>query len=116
LPIGAAGLQLLLEIKIGRLHRVLVDSGASLSATEPGVGSSEISTTQTAARGITGTKLKTIGAQEITYKVGRKRFTHEFLIAPLDMEYSGILGADVLRHLEARVDLRTSTLVLSRTC
>jgi hypothetical protein len=36
------------------------------------------------------------------------------LIAPLDTEYSGVLGVDVLRHMEASVDLRTSTLVLGR--
>jgi hypothetical protein len=41
-------------------------------------------------------------------------FTQEFLIVPLDAEYSGILGFDVLRHTEANVDLRTSTLVLGR--
>ena len=31
------------------------------------------------------------------------------------MEYSGILGVDVLRRMQARVDLRTSTLVLKRS-
>jgi hypothetical protein len=72
---------------------------------KPRVGNSEILTTQTATRGITGNKLKTIGAQEITFKVGKKRFTHEFFISPLDTEYSGILGVDVLRQMEARVDL-----------
>jgi len=31
-----------------------------------------------------------------------------------DVEYSGILGVDFLKIMEAKVDLRTSTLVLGR--
>jgi hypothetical protein len=33
----------------------------------------------------------------ITFKVGKNMFAHNFLIAPLDTEYSGVLGVDVLR-------------------
>jgi hypothetical protein len=47
--------------------------------------------------------------------VGSKTFNHKFLIAQLDVEYSGVLGVDILGRMEAKVDLRTSTLVLSRT-
>jgi hypothetical protein len=36
------------------------------------------------------------------------------LTTSLDTEYSGIIGVDVLRHMEARVDLRTSTLLIGR--
>jgi len=82
---------------------------------KPGISSSELQHTQTAAKGITGNKLKTTGTQFITFRVGSKTFSHEFLIAPLDVEYSGILGVDILKRMEAKVDLRTSTLVLGRT-
>jgi hypothetical protein len=41
----------------------------------------------------------------ITFNVGKIMFTHEFLIAPLDAEYSGVLGVDVIRRMEASVDL-----------
>jgi hypothetical protein len=68
-----------------------------------------------AAQGITGNKLKTNITQVITFQVGRKTFKHKFLIAPLDVEYSGILGVYVLKRMEARVDLWSSTLVLGRT-
>jgi hypothetical protein len=33
-----------------------------------------------------------MGTQEVTFTVGKKTFTHEFLVASLDTEYSGILG------------------------
>ena len=110
------GLELLLETEIeGKLHLVLVDSGASLSVMRPKVSNAELHPTQTAAKGITGNKLKITGNQVITFRVGSKTFEHEFLIAPLEVEYSGILGVDILKRMEARVDLRTNTLVLGRT-
>ena len=109
-------LELLLEISIeGKCHFVLVDSGASLSVVKPGISNSELLPTQTAAKGITGKKLRITGTQIITFCVGSKVFEHEFLIAPLDVDYSGVLGVNVLKRMQAKVDLRTSTLVLGRT-
>ena len=109
-------LELLLEISIhGKRHFVLVDSGASLSVIKPGISSSELLPTQTTAKGITGKKLRITGTQIITFCVGSKTLEHEFLIAPLDVEYSGVLGVDVLKRMDAKVDLRTSALVLGRT-
>jgi len=114
--LDSTGLELLLEISIeGKRHFVLVDSGASLSVLKPGISSSKLVPTQTAAKGITGKKLRIIGTQIITFCVGSKTFEHEFLIAPLEVDYSGVLGVDVLKRMEAKVDLRTSTLVLGRT-
>jgi hypothetical protein len=37
------------------------------------------------------------------------------VIAPLDVEYSGILGVDILKYMEARVDLKTNELVVGKT-
>jgi hypothetical protein len=54
------------------------------------------------------------GVQDIMFRVEKKTYRHEFLIAPLDVYYSGILGLDMLRRMEAKVDIRTSTLVLGR--
>jgi hypothetical protein len=115
LRINTAEPELLLEVEIeGRAHQMLIDSGANVSVIKPGIVRSEVRPTQTVARGITGSKLRVRGTQEVTFNVENKVFTHEFLIAPLDAEYSGILGVDVLRRMEARVDLRTSTLLLGR--
>jgi len=114
--LGVYGLELLLEIEVeGRSHLVLVDSGASLSVMQPGVSDAELRPTQTVARGLTGNKFKTTGIQAITFRRGSKTFKHEFLIARLVVDYSGILGVDILRRMEVRVDLWTSTLVLGRT-
>jgi hypothetical protein len=115
LHVGISGLDLLLEVEIeGISHQLLVDSGASLSVMKQGIDTLEIRTTQTAARGITGTKLKILGTLQIAFRVGKRMFTHEFLIALPDTEYSGVLGVDVLRQMVSCIDLRTNTLVLGR--
>jgi hypothetical protein len=36
-------------------------------------------------------------------------------VAPLDVEYRGIFGTDVLGHMEARVGLRTNEMVVGRS-
>jgi len=88
----------MLEIEIeGKCHLVLVDLEASLSVMKPGISSSELQPTQTPTRGITGNKLKATGNQYFTFWEGKRNFKHEFLIAPLDVEFSGILGMDVLK-------------------
>jgi hypothetical protein len=113
--LDATGLELLLEIEIeGKGDFVLVDSGANLSVMKPGIGSSELLPTQTAAKGITGKKLRITGNQIITFCVGSKTFEHEFLIAPLEVDYGGILGVDILKRMEVRVNWRASTLVLGQ--
>jgi predicted aspartyl protease len=93
---------------------VLIDTGASVSVIKPGIMAAEIWSTQTEARGITGGKLKVMGTQLVSLNVGNRIFTHEFLVSSLDTEYSGILGVDILRHMGARVDLRTSTLLIGK--
>jgi hypothetical protein len=109
------GLEFLLENEVEvRGHLVLVDSGEGLSVMQPGVSDAELQSTQIAARGIKGNKLKTTGIQAITIRVGSKTFKQEFLIAQLDVDYSGIFRVDILTRMEAMVDLRTSTIVLWR--
>lgn len=76
---------------------VLVDSGASLSVMKPGISSSELQPTQTAAKGITANKLKATRTQYVTFWEGKRNFKHEFLIVPLDVEFSGSLGMYVLK-------------------
>jgi hypothetical protein len=115
LVVGASGNELLLEKEVeGELHQFLIDSGASLSLMKPGVSQAEVRPTDLAARGITGTKLKSIGTQEIEFRLGSHVYTHEFLVTSLDVEYSGVFGLDILRQMEAKVDLCSSGLIIGR--
>jgi hypothetical protein len=74
LAVGASGNELLLDVKVeGELHRFLIDSGASLSLVKQGLSRAEIKPTDLAASGITGTKQRSIGIQEIDIKLGNYR-------------------------------------------
>jgi hypothetical protein len=82
--VGASGNELLLKVHVeGNLHRFLVDSEASLRLIKSGFISAEIKLTDLAARGITGTKLKSIGTQEVEIVMGNRIYTHEFLVPHL---------------------------------
>jgi len=101
--VGASGTELLLEVQIeGESHQFLIDSGASLSLVKPGVSQEEVKPTDLAARGITGTKFKSIGTQDIEFRLGNRVYTHGFLVTSLDVEYSGVFGLDILRQMEAK--------------
>jgi len=113
--VGATGNELLLEVQVeGEPHQFLIDSGASLSLVKPGVSRTVIKPTDLAAREITGKKLKSLGTQEIEMKLGRHVYVLEFLVTPLDVEYSGVLGLDILRQMEAKVDLCSGGLIIGR--
>ena len=112
---GASGHELLLEVEVeGQPHLFLIDSGASVSLVKPGISRAEVFSTNMAARGITGTKLKSLGSQEIKFILGKREYVHEFLVTPLDVEYSGVFGLDLLRLMEAKVDLCSSGLIIGR--
>ena len=98
----------------GEPHQFLIDSGASLSLVKPGVSLVVIKPMDLAARGITGTKLKSLGTQEIEIELGRRVYAHEFLVTPLDVEYSGVLRLDILRQMEAKVSLCSGGLIIGR--
>jgi len=113
--VGASGNELLLEVQIaGESHKFLIDSGASLSLVKPGVSRAEVRPMDLAARGITGTKLRSIGTQEIELKLGNCVYTHEFLVTSLDVEYSGVFGLDILRQMQAKVDPCSSGLIIGQ--
>ena len=46
--------------------------------------------------------------------MGNRTYMHEFLVTPLDVEYSGVLGLDILLQMEAKVDLCSSGLIDGR--
>lgn len=59
------GHELLLEGKVeGQPHRFLIDSGVSVSLVKPGVSQAEVFPTNMAARGITETKLISLGSKK----------------------------------------------------
>ena len=112
---GASGNELLLEDQVeGVIHQFLIDSWASVSLIKPGVSQAEIAPTNLAAIGITGAKLKSLGTQEVEVQLGNRTYTHELLVTPLGVDCSGVFGLDLLRRMEAKVDLCSGGLIMRR--
>jgi len=63
------------------------------------------------ARGITGTQLKILGEQEVSFdiKLGNSSLTfeHTFVISPIKRCSPGILGMDFLQRVGAEISLTT---------
>jgi len=113
--VGASGNELLLEDQVeGVIHQFLIDSWASVSLIKPGVSQAEIAPTNLAAIGITGAKLKSLGTQEVEVQLGNRTYTHELLVTPLGVDCSGVFGLDLLRRMEAKVDLCSGGLIMRR--
>jgi hypothetical protein len=71
--VGASGHEPLLEIEVEfQLHQFFIDFGASLSLVKLGVSQAEVQSINMAARGITGTKLKTLGIKTIAFRLRNK--------------------------------------------
>lgn len=47
-------------------------------------------------------------------RLGDRVYRHEFLVTPLDVEFSGVFGMDLLRVMEAKLDLCSSGLIIGR--
>lgn len=90
----------------GDQYQFLIDTGASVSVIKPGIGEGKrTNPIEFTVRGITGTEIETNGSRMLEFRLGRRIYQHRFVIASVQMEYSGILGLDALRSLQARIDL-----------
>jgi len=58
--------------------------------------------------------LKSLGTQEVEIQLVNRTYAHEFLVTPLGVEYSGVFGLDLLRRMEAKVDLSSGGLIVER--
>jgi hypothetical protein len=94
-----------LEIE-GSQYPFPVDTGASVSVIKPEIGKGQrMNPVEFTVNGITATKIQTSGSTVLEFKLGKRRYRHRFVVASVQMEYSGILGLDVLRSLQAKLDL-----------
>ena len=108
---------LTIEIE-GEEFLFMVDTGAMVSLIQPRISKVQVQPCDVKARGITGTQLKVLGEQEITFNIkGRdycKTFVHTFVVSPMNRCSSGILGMDFLQRVGAEISLTTQSLTVGR--
>jgi hypothetical protein len=94
----------------------MVDTGAMVSLSKPGISSAQLRVCEVQARGISGTLLSVSGEQEVEFSIrpgeNNMTFIHTFVVSPLDTCSSGILGLDFLQQVGAGISLTTLSLTV----
>jgi len=82
-----------------------------VSLIQPGLSKAQTQPCDIKARGITGTQLKILGEQEVSFdiKLGNSSltFVHTFVISPIKRCSPGILGMDFLQRVGNEISLTT---------
>jgi hypothetical protein len=109
----------LLTIDIGGEEFVfMVHTGAMVSLIKPNISEAQLRTCDVQARGVSGTQLDVSGEQEIEFSMRsgdeRVTFVHTFVVSPLEIRSSGILGMDFLQRVGAELSLTARSLIMGR--
>jgi len=102
----------------GERYLFMVDTGVLVSLIQPGLSRAQTQPCDIKAKGVTGTQLKILGEQEVTFdiKLGdiSLTFVHTFVVSPLKRCSSAILGMDFLQRVGAEISLTTQSLNIGR--
>jgi hypothetical protein len=107
--------QPLLPVEIdGNIHDFVVDTGATVSLVKPFVSKSQYRKCAVQASGVSGTNLEILGLQNIEFRItnedSKMTFVQAFVVCPLVIDSTGILGMDFLHKVGAEISLTTSLL------
>lgn len=106
--------QIIVDVLIGKkCCRFIVDTGATISIIKKGISQRNIYNSNVTAKSVTGDQLRIYGKQNVFVTIeGKRSFSHEFLVANLEMTCDGILGMDFLKRIGAKLDLTTGKLFI----
>jgi len=94
----------------------MVDTGAMVSLIQPGISKTQVQPCDVQARGVTGTQLDILGEQDVIFFLKNNdrfvKFTHVFVVSPLERCSSGILGMDFLQRVGAEISLTAQLLCI----
>lgn len=97
-----------LEIS-GAKRRLLVDTGAGISILSAPVRDVPLRRTDIQAQGVTGQPLRILGTQECLVRCGTGSVKVKFLVAPMKIQFDGILGLRALAKIGWNIDTRRGT-------
>jgi len=81
------------------LKRLIIDTGSKVSILQPGVSRRDVRVTVMKPYGVTGEALDIKGQQLVSFVLGRRKFTHTFLVCPLPTDKDGLFGTDFWKGL-----------------
>lgn len=84
-----------LEIE-GYQYPYLIDPG-SVRVIKPGISKGHsVDPVEFTVKGVIGTEIQTSGSRILEFRLGRRFCRHKFIVASVQMDYSSILGPDVV--------------------
>ena len=93
---------------------VIVDTGASISLIQPGVGTSEVRCSSITPFALTGNKLHVEGEQRVSFNLNGETYTHDFCVSYMATGADALLGTDFLRKMDAHLDFGKEKLSLRK--
>jgi hypothetical protein len=100
----------LLQISVEEKHYdFMVDNGATVSLINPVLSNSRLRRYAVQARGVSGTNLEVLRIQTVKFQLFAEqdvmKFTHDFVVCPLQIGVAGIHGMDFFQKVCAQISL-----------
>ena len=92
----------------------IVDTGSNVSLIKPGVSNNKVEVVSIVPFGVTGHELEVKGVQKIEFYCNNQKYWHQFYVCSLPTDADGIIGIDFLSMVNAKLDLKTQELLLSK--
>jgi hypothetical protein len=93
----------------------MVYTGAIVSLIKPEISKAQVQACNVQARGVSGTRLDVSGKQEVEFTIRTKQkcmTLHTFVVSPLDICSTDILGLDFLQRVGAEISLTSRSLTI----
>jgi hypothetical protein len=87
-----------ISVRIGVSRDLIVDTGSNISILQPGISKSEMMFTDSRPNGVTGETLDIKGRQTVSFVLGGRKFSHQFLVCSLPTEAAGLIEIEFLKE------------------
>ena len=94
---------------------LIIDTGSSVSLIQPGLSSARLTKAKVTPYGVTGEELQIRGEQPVCFNIDGQTYRHEFNVCSLSTDADAIIGTDFLYTVNARLDLETRKMWLTKS-
>jgi hypothetical protein len=97
----------------GVVRDLIVDTGSNISILQPGISKSKLKFSYSRPYGVTGETLAIKGRQTVSFVLGGREISHQFLVCSLPTESARPIGMDFLKESGAIVNLECDKMSLT---
>ena len=104
-----------IQVTMSNGHKsLIVDTGSNVSLIKPGVSNNKVEVVSIVPFAVTGHELEVQGVQKIEFYCNNQKYWHRFYVCSLPTDADGIIGMDFLAMVNAKLDLKTQELIMSK--